>query len=368
MTSNKKQDATLRIGIIGCGKIADGHAEEIGKIPRVKLVAVCDIEPLMATQFAERYAVPASYSSFDEMLSKERLDVVHITTPPQSHLMLTRKAVAAGAHVVVEKPLAMNSDESREIVSVVQDGGRKMTINYWPNFDSQAVRFRKMVADGVLGDIVHLESYYGYNLDSAFGQALLADPNHWVHHLPGQLFHNIIDHALNKIVPFLPSGEDTVHALAYRKGTHPAAPLDELRVIIQSGGVSAYATFCSHAKPLGHFVRVYGTKGTARVDYAMRSLVLDPVQTFPSAMGRLLPTLQYGWRYIREGLHNCRDFAGSRFHFFAGMQLLFSMFYDSVLKDSPLPIPYSEMIRVSALMDEVFAQVYPKTVGARGGL
>lgn len=365
--ANNTNGKTLRIGIVGCGKIADGHAEEIGKLLQAKLVAVCDIEPLMAVQFGERYRVPKCYSDFDEMLAAEQLDVVHITTPPQSHLALTRKAVAAGAHVLVEKPLAMDSVESRDIITAVQDAGRKMTINYWPNFDSQAVRFSHMVGQGLLGEVVHLESYFGYNLDSAFGQALLSDPSHWVHRLPGQLFHNIIDHGLNKIVPYLPDAPTSVYARAYRRGTHPAAPLDELRVMIDAGGISAYATFCSHAKPLGHFVRVYGTKGTARVDYGMRTVVFDPAQTLPSAMGRLFPTVHYGWRYIREGLHNCRDFAGSRFHFFAGMKLLFSLFYDSILNDTPLPISYFDMLRVSELMDEVFAQVYPKAAVAGGG-
>ncbi|MBV8206216.1 MAG: Gfo/Idh/MocA family oxidoreductase [Acidobacteria bacterium] len=363
--SSKEPIRTLRAGIVGCGKIADGHAEEIGTIPGARLAAACDIEPLMAGQFAERHGIPNAYSDFDRMLAAEQLDVVHITTPPQSHLQLTRKAVAAGAHVVVEKPLAMDAAESRQIVAAVQAAGRKMTINYWPNFDSQAVRFRQMIKEGLLGEVVHIESYYGYNLGSAFGQALLADSNHWVHRLPGQLFHNIIDHALNKIVPLLPEGPTAVHASAFRRFNHPTAPLDELRVMMQAGGVSAYATFCSNAMPLGHFARVYGTKATARVDYALRTVVLDRAQKFPSALGRLFPPLQYGWDYFREGLRNCRDFAGSRFQFFAGMRLLFSMFYQSILQEAPLPIPYSEMLRVAALMDEVFAQVYPKklTVG-----
>src|SRR3954471_23757935 len=72
----------LRIGIVGCGKIADGHAEILKFLDGAQLVAVCDREPILAEQLAVRFGVPAWYSSLDQMLAAERLDVVHITTPP----------------------------------------------------------------------------------------------------------------------------------------------------------------------------------------------------------------------------------------------------------------------------------------------
>ena len=103
---------SLRIGIVGCGKIADGHAEVVKHLPGAKLAAVCDREPLLAEQLAVRYGVPAWYGDLAQMLERERLDVVHITTPPGVHLPITRQCVAAGAHVFLEKPLALTARES----------------------------------------------------------------------------------------------------------------------------------------------------------------------------------------------------------------------------------------------------------------
>ncbi|MEY4754705.1 MAG: hypothetical protein RJA44_2380, partial [Pseudomonadota bacterium] len=80
----------LRIGIIGCGKIADGHVEQIRATGRGEVVAVCDREALMAEQLAVRMKIPARYSDAAEMLAKEKLDVVHIATPPDSHLFLAK--------------------------------------------------------------------------------------------------------------------------------------------------------------------------------------------------------------------------------------------------------------------------------------
>jgi len=354
---------TLNIGIVGCGKIADGHMEEIRKLPCARVVAVCDLEPILAEQLALRFSVPQWYTDFDRMLSEHRLDVIHIATPPDSHLALARKSAQAGCHVFLEKPLAMNAKDGRRLIEVVQQNNRKMTINYWYNFEAPALALKEFVARGELGEPVHIESFYGYDLGDGFGQALVLDERHWVHRLPGKLFQNNLDHAINKITPFLPDKTLEIIARAYRRresnGDTTDGVLDELRVMILGGRVSAHVTFCSHARPAGHFMRVYGTKNTAHVDFAFRSMLVEGKQTVPSALGRLLPPFMSSWHSVRQATHNVREFAGSRFHYFAGLNRLLSLFYESILHDKQVPIAYPEITRVSEIMDEISAQVYP---------
>jgi len=354
---------TLNIGIVGCGKIADGHIEEIQKLGCARVVAVCDLEPILAEQLAVRYSVPHWYSDFDRMLSENRLDVIHIATPPRSHLALAQKSAEAGCHVFLEKPLALNTSDGRRLIEAVERSGRKMTINYWYNFETHALAFQEYVAKGNLGDPVHIESYYGYDLAGGFGQALFSDDRHWVHQLPGKLFQNIIDHAINKVTPFLPDEPLEIIARAYRrrnlKDDRTDDVLDELRVMILGGGVSAYVTFSSHARPVGHFMRVYGTRNTAHVDYTFRTMMIEENQSVPGAPGRLLPPFKSSWQSLRQATHNARDFAGSRFHFFAGLNRLLSLFYESILHDTAVPIPYTEILRVSEIMDDISEQVYP---------
>jgi predicted dehydrogenase len=181
--------------------------------------------------------------------------------------------------------------------------------------------------------------------------------------LPGKLFQNIIDHAINKVTPFLPDEPLEIIARAYRrrnlKDDGTDGVLDELRVMILAGGTSAYVTFSSHARPVGHFMRVYGTKNTAHIDFALRSMLVEEKQSVPSALGRLLPPFKSSWKSLRQATHNAREFAGSRFQFFAGMNRLLSQFYESILHDAPVPIPYAEILRVSQIMDQISAQVYP---------
>jgi len=357
---------TLKIGIIGCGKIADGHLEAIRQLPSAEVVAVCDLEPILAEQLALRFSIPHWYSDFDRMLSEQRLDVIHVTTPPQSHLTLARKSAEAGCHVFVEKPLAMDTKDGQSLIDCVERAGRKMTINHWYNFESPSLALNKFIARGELGEAVHIESYCGYDFADGFGQAFLSDRRHWVHQLPGKLFQNVLDHAISRVAPFLPNESLEIVARAYRR-----APLtdddigglmDELRVMIFADRVSAYLTFCSHARPVGNFLRVYGTKNTAHLDFVFRTLAIEEEQTIPSAIGRLAPPFTRSWKMLQQATRNTREFMQSRFHYFSGMSRLLSLFYESILEDGPVPIPYTEILRVSEIMDEISALVYPSVL------
>jgi predicted dehydrogenase len=356
---------SLKVAIVGCGKIADGHVEEIQKMPELaRVVAVCDLEPLMAEQLASRYGIARHGADFDRLLAEERPDVVHITTPPASHLPLALKAIEAGAHVYVEKPFTLAHADSKRLIERAEAAGKKVSIGYTYLFDPPAIEMRELIRAGELGEVVHVESFFGYNLDGAFGKAILGDPNHWVLKLPGQLFHNNIDHLLNKAVEFFGDDEDVPPLSAFgsvrrraRFGDARDAMMDELRLVVRGRSTTIYGTFSSHVRPAAHFVRVYGTRNTAHVDYVMRTVTLDAAPTLPSAIGRLVPAFAQAARFARAGGKNVLRFAKSDFHFFSGLNYLFRAYYRSILENAPPPIAHRDILRVSAMLDEIFSQL-----------
>ena len=103
----------LKVAIVGCGKIADAHAEQIQRIAGCQIVGVCDREPLMARQLYERFPVARYFADLDELLHETRPDVVHVTTPPQSHAGVARACLERGCHVYVEKPFALTEKDAR---------------------------------------------------------------------------------------------------------------------------------------------------------------------------------------------------------------------------------------------------------------
>lgn len=362
MGLDEVSSTVLKIALVGCGKIADGHVEEIQKMPgRARLVAVCDRELLMAEQLATRYGVSAYYDSYDEMLRTERPDVVHITTPPQSHGPLAHAAIDAGCHVFVEKPLTPSYPESKALVEYADKASRKLTVGYAYLFDPPALQMRRLLAEGAVGPVVHVESWFGYNLRGPFGAGMLADPGHWVYTLRGQLFQNNIDHLLSKLTEFIDDEEPRIHAVAWRRrdpsfGDARDAMLDELRVTIVGAGTSAYATFSSHVTPVANFLRVYGEKNIMHVDFVGRTVILEPGAGLPSAAGRLLPAFGQARQFLREGWRNSVAFARGDFQFFSGLNRLIAMFYDSIAAGGPPPISSRDILRISLWMDRIFAQ------------
>lgn len=354
--------ASLKVAIVGCGQIADGHVTEIQKLQRADVVAVCDLEPLMAEQLAIRFGVPAHYSHYAAMLEREAPDVVHICTPPSSHLALARAAADAGAHVYVEKPLTLSYKDSCELIAYVEQRKRKLTIGHTYLFDPPAEDLRRLMEKRKLGDIVHVDSWYGYDINGPFGKVILCDPNHWVHTLPGKLFQNNIDHLLNKITEFLPDEQPQIQASAWRRDQTNYGDVrddlqDELRVILRGESVSAYATFSSNVKPLQAWARVYGTNGTAHVDYTSRIVTIDSGIQLPSALGRLAAGMSQSWAHTRASAKNALRFAKSEFHFFAGLNELFKRFYAHIRDEGPEPISMGDIKRIAWMMDEIFRQI-----------
>lgn len=353
----------LIIVIVGCGQIADGHVGEIQKIPGATVVAVCDLEPIMAEQLAMRFNIPEHYDDFSEMLVHCKPDVVHICTPPASHLSLVKQAVDAGCHVYVEKPLALNYEQSVELIAYVEAANLKITIGHNSDFEPPALEMRKLISDGVLGDPVHVESWFGYNLSGPFGQAILGSPDHWVHQLPGKLFQNNLNHLLNKITEFIEDEKPEVIAKAWRSdstiyyGDTRDDLYDELRLLIKGKRVSAYGTFTSTVKPVAQFARIYGTKNIIEMDYNSRTVTVDSGVTLPSAIGRLMAGFMKSKSYLKTSVRNAWKFIKNDYHYFSGMNLLIRKFYESIVEDKPLPISTQSMLRIAWIMDEIFNQV-----------
>jgi predicted dehydrogenase len=352
----------LKIAIVGCGQIADAHVSEVAKLPDARVVAVCDLEPLMAEQLAVRFGVPGHYSDFGELLARERPDVVHICTPPQSHLRLAEMAVDAGCHLVVEKPFALTYEDSLALVNCADRGGRKLTIGHTTQFDPVAEDTRRLIEAGALGEVVHVDSFFGYDLAGPFGTFILGSPDHWVHKLPGKLFQNNINHLLHKITEFVEDERPEIHALAWRRRSRSLGDvrdqlLDELRVTIRGSKVSAFANFSSHIKPFQIFARIYGTRDTAHVDYVGRTVTLASTPAFPGAVGRLAAGFSHAYRYALAGTTNLQRFATADFHYFAGLKTLFEKFYACIRDGGPVPIPMRDVLRIAWMMDEIFRQI-----------
>ncbi len=356
----------IKVGIIGCGKVADQHATQIQKILGAEIVAVCDSEVLMARQMSERFQVNKYFTDAQEMLNAADFDVIHITTPPQSHFLLSKLCLEAGCNIYVEKPFTLNTTEAEELIRLANQKGLKLTAGHNAQYTHTMVGMRELVKDGYLGgNPVHMESIYCYSFgDESYAKALLGDSEHWVRTLPGSLLQNIISHGISKIAEFIKSENPLVIAHGFTspflKNIGQDDIIDEVRVIIKDDDLTtAYFTFSSQISPTIHQFRLYGPKNSLIVDDDHQILIKVSNKDYKSYLRYFIPPFDYAKQYLGNFGGNFAKFIRKDFHmpFDAGLKRLIEAFYVSVLDNSPLPISYREIILTSKIMDDIFEQI-----------
>ncbi|MCD4692069.1 MAG: Gfo/Idh/MocA family oxidoreductase [Calditrichales bacterium] len=356
----------IKVGIIGCGKMAGQHAVQIQRILGAEIIGVCDNEPLMAQQMSEWFNVGKYFTNVQEMLEEIKLDVVHITTPPQSHFELGNICLEAGCHVYIEKPFTLNTTEAEELFKLADQNRLKVTAGHNAQFTHAMVRMRELVKKGYLGGKpVHMESHYCYDFGGAsYANALLGDSDHWARRLPGSLLQNIISHGISKIAEFLSGDNPMVIAHGFTspflKSVGENDIVDEVRVIIRDeDSTTAYFTFSSQISPAPHQFRLYGPKNSLIVDDEHQILIKITNKEYKSYLRYFIPPFEYAKQYVANLGGNFKKFMIKDFHMpnDAGLKTLIESFYNSIASNASLPLSYREILLTSKIMDDIFAQV-----------
>ena len=354
----------MRVALVGCGKIADQHVEAIRRIPGCSIVALCDLEPLMARQLGERFGISQYFADVHEMLRARCPDVVHITTPPQSHYSVARECLDGGAHVYIEKPFTLTTDEAEELIQFANRRGLNVTAGHNLQFTPEMLEMRRLMREGFLGGKpAHLESCFSYDLGGpTYAKGLSQDQNHWVRKLPGRLLHNIISHGVAKLAEFLDDDLTDIMAMAGQspriKSLDDKQILDELRVLVRDKtGRTGSFCFSTQLKGLNE-LRLYGPEGSIVVDHISGTVVRNKYRSCKSYLTYFVPPLRAAREHLRNARINVTNFVRQRLYQDFGMKELIERFYNSIGSGSPPPIPYREIILTARIMDEIFAQTY----------
>lgn len=152
----------LKIGIIGCGGIANGkHLPALSKNKNVEIVAFCDIVEERAAEAQQKYGTEGSkvYSDYRELIADPSIDVVHVLTPNDSHSFIAIDSLEAGKHVMCEKPMAKTASEARAMLDAAKRTGKKLTIGYNNRFRPDSQYLKKVCEQGDLGEIYYARAH-----------------------------------------------------------------------------------------------------------------------------------------------------------------------------------------------------------------
>ena len=186
---NVKADTTvvdtnrkLRIGIIGCGWIADAHMYSYKNMPDVEIVAGADIIPGKAAAYMAKHGITGAktdYASHKEMLDDDslKLDAVSICTYNRAHAEPAIYALKKGVHVLLEKPFTVTLDEAIEVMKAEKESGKILSIGFQPRLDANMQQIKKIVESGELGRVYYIQTGGGRRrgIPTPFGTSFIAN-------------------------------------------------------------------------------------------------------------------------------------------------------------------------------------------------
>jgi predicted dehydrogenase len=354
----------VKVGIVGCGMIADQHADQLRYLKDCALVAVCDTDELMARQLAERFNIPSVFTDAEQMFRTKTVDSVHITTPAQSHYPLGRLALEAGCHVYMEKPFTVNAVEADALLRLAERSGRRITVGHNLQFSPEALRLRRLVDDGFLGGPpVHIECIQCYSHDDAtYGKPVIADPAHWVRRLPGSLLHNLISHGIAKIAEFLDGEAPMLLSVCF---TSPQLMeqghsdiIDEVRAVMKDArGTTASFVFTTQCGAASNELRLFGKSGNLILDNTYRTVIRVAPSGHKSYLRYFLAPIEHAREHARNALISAGQFRKKEFQMDFGMRRLMELFYMGIRDGGDDPIPFAEIRRTARIMDALFAQL-----------
>jgi len=154
------QEKLLKIGILGCGPIAQaGHFESVTKGRNTELFAICDVAEDLLVRFATTHSVKRTYTNYDRMLADPDVDAVIIATADSFHVPAALAALAAGKHVLCEKPLGVNLEEVEELREAQQKSGCLLQVGHMKRFDP-GLQSAKSFVDDEMGEMLAFKGWY----------------------------------------------------------------------------------------------------------------------------------------------------------------------------------------------------------------
>jgi len=157
---------TLKTGLIGCGKFAHKHLANLEAMPeKFEMRAFCDIVRENAQQYAQKYTngKAAVFSDYHQMFERVPLDLVLVCLPPFGHSDEVELAAERGVHILIEKPIALTSEQAWKMVNVVEKTGVKSQVGFMFRFGAAIEKLKAMIADGTAGQVGLMSARYFCN-------------------------------------------------------------------------------------------------------------------------------------------------------------------------------------------------------------
>ena len=347
-----KSGRRLRVAVIGCGTIAHEHLAYLRTSPMVSLVAICDASRALAEFMAGRFGAETFYTDHKQMLAEQRVDVVHVLTPPHTHVAIVSDVLRAEAHAICEKPLAPTLDETAGLFSLAREKRRHLVEGHNLLYNDVALAIGGLIEEDRLGAIEEIDVLLTLDLTAGpFGDLNLGVP---LQGLPGGAVHDYLPHLAYLFLHFAGDPEATYAVcgkLENRSG-NPRVGYDHLDALVEAGAVSGRLRISSRVKPDAFRLAVRGRKASVEVDF------YNPFRRVEGGglVGKLAPfeQLRSGVGLLRSGVGNLRAKV-ARHGTYHGLPRMLEATYRSLGEGGAPPITEQQVLATASLVERLVA-------------
>jgi predicted dehydrogenase len=339
----------MKIGIVGCGKIAQVHATVLKNIIRNSTLFFCDRNKHKADNLAARFFPGSTYTSIDELLSNEKLDTVHILTQVQYHKALAKKVLEAGIHVYVEKPVTETASEYNSLLALAKSKNKHLYAGYSTLGYPPVQRAKNIIISEKFGKLitVHCE----WNRRVPYGPK-----DHWAYSLKGGILQNIADHPTSIIVDVL----DEIHNYEVLFGRR--VPLqnnlpDLMHVSVSNDHqIGSYTISFGHGNT--HAQVVYSLEAaTIIVDFKRNLITLMPDRGPESSVRRILSGLKLSWDIDRGTVVNIANILIGIRHRHQEIVEVIKNFYSVIDGDQTVIVSDKTAAQIMTLLEQVWEEM-----------
>lgn len=340
----------LRAAAIGTGKISEEHLRFLGRSPLVSLAAVCDLSPSLADYAVARFGAERAFTDYAAMLRDVKPDVVHVLTPAHTHVRLVTDCLNAGAHVIVEKPVAPTNAEFRQLCDLAHSKGLRLIEDHNYRFNEPIRLIERMARDGTLGAVSEVEVRMVLDIRAPGGRFADAALPHPAHGLPCGVIHEFITHLCYLALRFMPGEIGRIGAAWSNHGGDTLFKYDDLDATVIAGQTHARIRFSTYQAPDCFTVTVRGSKGWAETDLFQPHLKLFVPRPGGKQLTPLVNQFVNGVGLARASVSGFKNKVLQKTAY-EGLATFLERTYAALSNGTEPPVTFEDMDRASRLVD-----------------
>jgi predicted dehydrogenase len=341
----------MRVGVIGCGWVSNGHIAAWRKVKEADVVSVCDLNEGAAKSMAEKWKIDKYYVDYLEFLEKSDLDVVDICTPPSTHRSFMVQAMNESVNPITEKPMTMTVKEAQEIVDAKNRTGMKAGVIHNWLFEPTIRKAVSLIKEGALGEVISVEvEALNTKLDP-----MLSNPDHWCHKLVGGRVSEMLPHPIYLVRQFLGQEIKVESVQVSKVGDYAWVNSDELCAIYRVGDAMGrvYASFNSPRDTI--FVNIYGKEAYLKTDIINATFVLY-TQRENKRFSKGLDSIKQAGQLTGSTVKNVVKVSTGTWD--SGVDSLIKLYADAIREDKDPPVTVDEGLEVTKILEKMTSMIH----------